>query len=100
MAAIALLAGPARAEGDVEAARPIIADRCTVCHHVPGYPAPQYTAGGAAASFQDIADGSQYDTPEKLTAFLHQPHFIIPGFSLSDEDIDNLVAFIVALRHE
>lgn len=91
-------AGPARAEGDPEAAHPILERACSTCHQVPGYLEPESTAGGAAANFQDIADGSQYATEERLTAFLVTPHYPLPGFSMTPEDIANVVAFILSLQ--
>lgn len=93
-----LVAGPALAQGDPEAAHPILEEACSTCHQVPGYGEPETTAGGAAANFQDIADGSQYDTREKLIAFLTNPHYPIPGFSMTPEDVENVVAYILSLR--
>lgn len=94
----AVASGPALAEGDPAAADPIIRAACATCHQIPGYPSPESTAGGAAANWQDIADGSQYDTAEKLSAFLSVQHYPVPGFAMSPEDVDNVVAFILSLR--
>lgn len=88
----------ARAAGDADAARGIVAEYCTACHEVPGYAARHGRAEVNAPSFQAIADQPALYTEERLRRFLRQPHFPMTKFALSPSDIDNLVAFIERLR--
>jgi len=90
--------GPAMAKGNAEAAAPIVAEYCTACHVIPGYK-PRFAKGEVdAPDFQKMADHPNVYTHERLKTFLSKPHFPMTKYILSASDIDNLVAFIEALR--
>lgn len=94
-----LIAGPpASAAGDAQAAKGVIADRCTSCHEVPGYEARWDRAEVNAPSFEAIAKDPGTYPPERLRAFLQRPHWPMTQFILSPSDIDNILAFIAGLR--
>jgi len=98
VAALIAGAGPAMAEGSAEAAAPIVSEYCTPCHVIPGYK-PRFEKGDVnAPDFQKMADHPGVYTHERLKAFLSKPHFPMTKYILSAADIDNLVAFIEALR--
>ncbi len=89
-------AGPAKAAGDADQAKGIIAEHCTDCHEVPGYG----KGGGAtleAPPLQVFAADSATYTEERLRASLRQPHWPMGQFRLSATDIDNILAFIAEL---
>jgi mono/diheme cytochrome c family protein len=94
------IAHPVRAQGDPDAARGIIAEHCTTCHEVPGFPMHGNSAALVGPPFQSIADQPTVYTRDKITEFLRQPHYPMTKFVLSSSDIDNLVAFIESLRGE
>lgn len=98
MAVAAHLAAPASGEGNPQAALGLVAEHCTACHEVPGLKPRFAKADVAAPAFQAMADQPALYTRERLTAFLRQPHFPMGQFIFSPSDIDNLVAFIEALR--
>ena len=89
---------PAVAGGDPDAAKSIVAEHCTACHIVPGYPPRHERAAVNAPPFQTIADQPDVYTHDRLKAFLRKPHFPMKSFILSPSDIDNLIAFIDELR--
>ncbi len=72
-------------------------EHCIGCHEAPGYDRGD-PATIEVPSFQVIADDPRTYTPERLRAFLIQPHWPMTRFRLSPRDIDNLIAFIDALR--
>ena len=90
--------GPATAKGDAKAAMPIVSEYCTPCHVVPGYKPRFEKADVNAPDFQKMADNPDVYTHERLRTFLSKPHFPMTKYILSSSDIDNLVAFIEALR--
>ncbi len=96
--AMLLIGAPASAAGDPDAVRGIVAEHCTGCHEVPGYRARHGRAEVGAPSFQSIADQPETYPPDRLAAFLRQPHFPMTQFVLSRSDIDNVIAFIERLR--
>ena len=99
-------AASARAAGDPDAAKGLVADHCVACHRVPGYE-PRFRGRGQgptpavqAPSFEAIArDPSKY-TAKRLRAHLRKPPWPMRGFVFSARDIENLVAFIEALRRK
>lgn len=91
-------AGPVEAAGNPQAALGLVAEHCTACHEVPGLKPRFARADVAAPAFQAMADQPAVYTRERLAAFLRQPHFPMGKFIFSPSDIDNLVAFIEALR--
>jgi len=98
-ALVGLWAAPALAAGAAEAARPIVAEVCSKCHRVPGYDGTA-AEGVSPPDFQAIADDPTTYTTARLTAYLRKPHFPMKSIILSPRDIDNLVAFIEALRRD
>jgi len=88
---------PAQAAGDPEAAKGLVADRCSQCHAVPGYSA-QGLPTVEAPSFQAIADDPSTYPEQRLRTFLLQPHWPMAQFRLSPGDIDNIVAYVESLR--
>jgi cytochrome c553 len=84
--------------GDPNAAKSIIAQYCVKCHEVPGYNTGSTPESVQAPSFERIANSPEIYTPERLRAFLHQPHYPMKSVTLSESDITNLIAFIATLR--
>ena len=93
-----MAAGPAWPEGNADAARGIVAEYCTACHVVPDYKPRFAKADVRAPDFQAIADQPDIYSRERLTTFLSKPHYPMAKFIFSASDVDNLVAFITALR--
>lgn len=94
--AAAAFAGTARADdaGAVAAGQGIAKTWCVNCHVIaPG----QARGSDQTPSFTSIAARPD-TTADKLRAFLAQPHGM-PDFKLSRTDIDNMVAYILSLRH-
>jgi cytochrome c553 len=100
IAGLALIAtsAPAWAQGNADAAAGIVAEYCTACHVIPGYRPRFEKADVKAPDFQTMADQPEVYTTARLKAFLSKPHFPMTKFIFSASDIDNLVAFIEALR--
>jgi cytochrome c553 len=92
-------AGAAHAAGDPDQAKGIVVEHCIDCHAAPGY-GQKGLPTVEAPSFQAIAGEPQKYTPERLRAFLAQPHWPMTQFLLSPRDIENLLAFIEGLRGE
>ncbi len=69
-----LPAPPASAQGDADAVRGLVADRCARCHRVPGLPAPE-VEGIAPPAFAEIARNPRIYTEARLRAFLERPHW-------------------------
>ena len=68
---------------------------CVDCHAIdPGFRGTDITG---APSFQDVADMPSA-TPLSLRVFLRSPHLTMPNFALSDDQIDDLIAYIRSLR--
>ena len=91
------LTGGAFADGNHDAAKNLVTQRCATCHKVPG----QNTSGLAdleAPSFQEIADHPDIYTEMRLRTWLKAPHWPMPQFNLSDPDIDSLVDFLHSLK--
>ena len=68
---------------------------CIDCHAIDrGFRGTDITG---APSFQDVADMPSA-TPLSLRVFLRSPHLTMPNFALTDEQIDDLIAYIRSLR--
>ncbi len=68
---------------------------CVDCHAIdPGFRGTDITG---APSFQDVADMPSA-TPLSLRVFLRSPHLTMPNFALTDDQIDDLIAYIHSLR--
>jgi hypothetical protein len=76
----------------------IIAEHCIECHYVPGFIAVARNPEIGAPDFQAIADDRKTYTRERLTTFMHRPHFPMREFIFSESDIQKLIAFIEGLR--
>ncbi len=97
---LALLGLPPRApaaEGDPNAVKGLVADRCARCHQVPGFPPPQ-VEGVKPPPFAEIAANPDIYTEARVRRFLSRPHWPMQGFILSPRDIDNLLAYFRTLR--
>ena len=86
------------AAGNADAAKGMIADKCTSCHEVPGYKARWERADLNAPAFDIIAKNPDVYSPTRLRAFLQKPHWPMTQFILSPRDVDNILAFIEQLR--
>ena len=95
--ALLVSTGPAWA-GDPRAPRGLIAEHCVECHRVPGLLDVPRSPEIGAPGFDEIAQDRKTYTAERLKAFLRQPHFPMRQFTMSETDIDNIVAFIFAIR--
>lgn len=97
MAGLLLLSLPAAAQdpiGDAVAGG-IIAQRwCTGCHAVG--PRPGQTSDGAP-SLQSVADRAS-TTAMSLRVFLRTPHARMPDLSLTREETDDLIAYVLSLK--
>jgi mono/diheme cytochrome c family protein len=68
---------------------------CAECHAIePGQRGTDITG---APSFQDVAD-QPAATALSLRVFLRSPHLTMPNFALSNDQIDDLIAYIHSLR--
>ncbi len=88
---------PADAQGDADAVRGLVADRCARCHLVPGYSSEGLPTVNAPP-FQTIADEREKYSDERIRKFLRKPHWPMGQFILSPRDIENLVAYFASLR--
>ena len=100
LAALLLPAERAVAQGAVrqehlEMGRHVAETWCANCHLVgPGARGP---AGDAAPPFQAIARMPS-TTEMSLRAFLQTPHSGMPDYRLSQQELDGVVAYILALK--
>ena len=68
---------------------------CVECHAIErGQRGTDLTG---APSFQEVAD-QPAATALSLRVFLRSPHMTMPNFALSDDQIDDLIAYIHSLR--
>lgn len=99
--AAGLIAMPAAAqsppaeEGDAIAGRDVARTWCVSCHVVE--PHPDRAVAGSVPSFMAIADRAG-TTKDGLRAFLATQHGRMPNLSLSNTDIENLVAYLLSLK--
>ncbi|WP_367196599.1 cytochrome c family protein [Amorphus sp. 3PC139-8] len=91
-----LFSGSALAAGDPAHGHQLAQQWCASCHVVDQ---DQATASADVASFYTIAK-SENLTPDGLSAFLADPHPVMPNMSLSRGEIADLVAYIVSLREK
>lgn len=88
------LASPAIAAGDADAGHALARQWCAECHIVDA----EQTRGSAdVAPFAAIAN-SESLTREGLSAFLADPHPVMPGMALSREEIADIVAYVETLK--
>ena len=97
---LAAMAGPARAQGAVQAeqrehGRRVAETWCANCHLIgPGARGP---AADAAPPFDAVARMPS-TTAMSLRAFLQTPHARMPDYRLTGEELDGVVTWILALR--
>jgi mono/diheme cytochrome c family protein len=99
LAAIPLTAGPALAQEapvDPAAGRRLAAAVCAACHVIPGLAPPIGVPG--ARSFEALAADPAV-TGLTLHAFLRTLH-PPPSFVLNEEQLNDVVAYILSLRDE
>ena len=98
LAALLSLAGPVQAQdmiGDPDAGARLAERVCAACHVVGAdWPA---NARSAAPAFGSIALEPSA-TPLSLRVFLNTPHRNMPNLILSEEEVDDIVAYIMGLR--
>jgi mono/diheme cytochrome c family protein len=79
----------------VTAGRGVATTWCVNCHVV----TPAQTSGSdQAPTWSSIANRPGM-TEARLRAFLDKPHGGMPDFKLAGKDIDNVVAYILSLKH-
>ena len=97
-AALLAIALPATAQeiGDTAAGRQLAETWCSTCHVV----GPSVTRGASngAPPFAAVAQ-MKSTTPMSLHAFLQTPHARMPDLHLTRDQIDDLSAYILSLRH-
>ena len=94
--AMALAMMPTMAHADAGRLRGVIADRCAMCHVVPGF--EDKAAHTGAPAFAEIAADPVKFSREKLTAYLRKPHWQMRQFTLSERDIGDIIDYIETLR--
>lgn len=97
IAALLAIAAPAAAQmpGDPAAGRALALRTCSTCHAaVAGQTRP---AMDAAPAFAAIARNPAA-TADGLRAFLQTPHPVMPDFTLSRREIDDVISYILSLR--
>jgi mono/diheme cytochrome c family protein len=88
------LASPGVAAGDPEAGRALAEQWCASCHLVsPG----QTSATTEAPAFASIAQRAP-DALAALAGYLADPHPPMPNFSLTRQEIRDLLAYIASLK--
>ncbi len=98
LAAIPLTAGPAltqEAPVDPAAGRVLAEERCAACHAIPGV-VPRIRVAGAR-SFQALAADPAV-TGMALTAYLPSQHPPMPNFTLDEQQLNDVVAYILSLQ--
>lgn len=76
--------------GGAATGQKIAASTCLSCHAMSG--------SGSAASLSRIAQ-MHSTTSMSLHAFLMTPHANMPNYRLTPDEIDDVVAYILSLRH-
>ena len=90
--AMVMASGSVRALGDPVSGKDIARSSCARCHLVDGG-----RTRDAAPPLRAIAREPSW-TEDRLAAFLAKPHGGMRGFSVSRQDIDDLVAYIRSLE--
>ena len=81
--------------GSAVAGRELAGDVCADCHAIGRGDRGEDITG--APAFQDVADMPSA-TALSLRVFLRSPHLTMPNFALSNDQIDDLIAYIHSLR--
>ena len=85
---VLILALPALAQGDPNAARGVVDEHCVACHEVPGYKPDRARPTLEAPAFQEIADDAETYNRARLEAFLRRPHHPV-GVAVRGHDRDD-----------
>ena len=92
---MSLASAAAAAEMNTAAGHQLAKDWCAACHVVEKGQAD--TMSTAAPTFFDIA-ANPATTEMSLRAFFATPHEQMPNFQLTNEQTDNVIAYILSLR--
>jgi len=95
VALVALAAGANAAEMNAAAGKQLAKEWCAACHVVEQ--GQMETTSTAAPTFFDIA-ANPATTEMSLRAFFATPHEQMPDFQLTNEQTDNIIAYILSLR--
>lgn len=95
-----LLAGQASAQdvkGDASAGAKVAQAYCSQCHDVSGRAKPQNPPGNAPAFIVLAQDKDR--TARKMRSYLMLPHGRMDNVIVTGRDADNVVSYIVSLKH-
>lgn len=81
--------------GNAQLGKEYAAKVCADCHDIE--PGGEFSTNPAAPSFQEVAD-TQGMSPRALAVWLQSSHPTMPDFILADDQIDNLIAYIMSLK--
>ena len=94
---IAVAAAQAQESGDIRQGRQLALNVCASCHAVrAGQTRPPLTT---APSFQEIADTPGMTAIALGIWLMAQSHPTMPNFVLSSQQVSNVSAYILSLRH-
>lgn len=88
-------AGAARAQGDPEAGRALAQRWCSNCHMID--PGQADASATGVPTFAGVARMPS-TTAMSLNAFLRTPHVRMPDLHLSNQEIDDVSAYILGLK--
>ena len=92
---VMLAAASAAQAGDAAKGRATAEEFCVRCHVVD----PAQTSGSdTAPPFRDVAKNPAWTDAARLMAQLADPHPAMPGFTLSRQEVSNLIAYLATLR--
>ncbi len=94
---VAALCAPALAQappGDAAAGQRLVEERCNACHAMDR----RKSASQEAPSLEAVARMSS-TTSLSLHAFLLTSHPSMPNYKLTEREVDDVVAYILSLRH-
>jgi mono/diheme cytochrome c family protein len=96
-AALIALPGAARAVelGSEGLGKAFAAKACAECHDIE--PGGSLSPNPESPSFQEVADSIGM-SPRALAVWLRSSHPTMPDIILSDEDTDNVIAYIMSLK--
>lgn len=94
-ASLVVCTGPARAFGDTDEGYRLATSWCSGCHQVG--PGAQDSTSDAIPSFRAVA-AMPSTTSTSIRAFLSTTHAVMPDFTLTNGQIDDVGAYILSLR--
>jgi mono/diheme cytochrome c family protein len=92
---MSLASAASGAEMNTAAGKQLAKEWCAACHVVE--PGQTETTSTAAPTFLDVA-ANPGTTEMSLRAFFATPHEQMPNFQLTNEQTDNVIAYILSLR--